>query len=107
MCTDYNIIIILNVAPSAVRLVSKNEQTSPYLTAGRLDTFFVGRWGTVCTNGFTSTDARALCSILTGSTSVLSYGAVGSQSTLGYKKKQNNHALMLHELCNIYDIVVL
>ena len=66
-----------------VRLVSKNEQTSPYLTAGRLDIFYVGRWGTTCTDGFTSSDATAMCSILTGSTSVLSYGAVGSQPTLG------------------------
>lgn len=77
------ILLLCNVVSSAVRLVSKNERTSPYLTAGRLDIFYVGRWGTTCTDGFSSTDARALCSILTGSTSVLSYGAVGSQPTLG------------------------
>ena len=85
VCTvDYNNNIIMhNVVPSAVRLVSKNEGTSPYLTAGRLDIFFVGCWDTTCTDGFTSSDAVAMCSILTGSTSVLSYGAVGSQPILG------------------------
>lgn len=72
-----------NTASSVLRLVTSNEKTSPYLTAGRLDVFYVGRWGTTCAEGFDSRDATAICSILTGSTDVLDYGEVGSQSTLG------------------------
>ena len=83
-----------NLGSSAVRLVSKNEKTSAYLTAGRLDIFFVGRWGTICTEGFHSSDAVAICSILTGSTSVLGYGAVGSQSILGYLLKHQSVTCM-------------
>ena len=64
--------------PSGVRLVAKNERTSPYLTAGRVDIFYVGRWGTICNDGFSSSDAKALCHIVTGSSTVLAYGTVGN-----------------------------
>ena len=51
-----------------------------YLTAGRIQIFFAGHWGTICSNGFTSSDAQGLCHILTGSSSVLAYGAVGDDN---------------------------
>ena len=57
-----------------------NERTSNSLTAGRVDIFFAGRWGTICSDGFTLQDAMGLCHILTGSSGVLAYGAVGSNN---------------------------
>ena len=69
------------VVSGAVRLVANNK-TSPYLTAGRVELFYVGRWGTVCEDGFGSDDSVALCNILTGGTVALSYGEVKSQPTL-------------------------
>ena len=60
--------------------MSKREKTSRYLTAGRVNIFFAGRWGTICSDGFSATDAQGLCHILTGSSSVLAFGAVGSDN---------------------------
>ena len=71
----------INAGSSAVRLVTTNGSTSLNLTAGRVDVFYVGRWGTICDDGFSSSDAAALCHILTGSSTVLAYGTVG-RSTL-------------------------
>lgn len=62
---------------STFRLVSKNGATSIYLTAGRVEVFYVGQWGTICEDGFSSSDATVLCQILTGSSVVLAYGTVG------------------------------
>ena len=45
-----------------------------------MDIFFAGRWGTICSDGFSLSDARGLCHILTGSSSVLAYGAVGDDN---------------------------
>ena len=59
--------------------MSRNEKTSSNLTAGRLEVFFSGKWGSVCSNGFTLTDARVFCDVTTGSTTVLRYGSVGSE----------------------------
>ena len=64
--------------PGSWRLVTKNERTSRSLTAGRVETFYDGLWGTVCSDGFDSTDASVLCQILTGSSRYLKYGTVES-----------------------------
>ena len=71
---------LVNAESSAVRLVTTNGATSANLTAGRVDIFYAGLWGTICNDGFSSSDARALCHILTGSSTVLAYGTVGSSS---------------------------
>ena len=65
--------------------MSKNERTSSALTAGRLEVFHNGCWGTVCSDGFSTTDADVLCQKLTGSESsrLIAYGEVGS-SRIGY-----------------------
>ena len=57
-----------------------NGRTSSSLTAGRVEIFFAGRWGTICSQGFTLQDAMGLCHFLTRSADVLSYGAVGSDN---------------------------
>ena len=62
--------------------MTTNGATSANLTAGRVDVFYAGRWGTICDDGFSSSDAAALCYILTGSSTVLAYGRVGSSSLL-------------------------
>ena len=63
-----------------MRFVSKREKISRYLTAGRVEIFFAGYWGTICSNGFTLSAAQGLCHILTGSSSVLAYGTVGDNN---------------------------
>ena len=63
-----------------MRFVSKNEGISTSLTAGRVEIFFAGRWGTVCSDNFTISDATGLCHSVTGSSSVLAYGAVGQDN---------------------------
>ena len=63
-----------------MRFVSKRQKLSRYLTAGRVEIFFAGYWGTICNNGFTPSAAQELCRILTGSSSVLAYGTVGDDN---------------------------
>lgn len=65
---------------SVVRFISKRQKLSRYLTAGRVEIFFAGYWGTICSSGFTLSDAQGLCHILTGSSSVLAYGTVGDDN---------------------------
>ena len=64
---------------SSIRLVSSSGSTSSSLTAGRLEVYYSGQWGTVCNYFFGVSDARAACREL-GYTSYLQYGSV---STLG------------------------
>lgn len=61
-----------------LRLVTKGEKTAPYLVAGRMEVLHNGQWGSICSDGFGSIDASALCHILTGSDDVLRFGKVGS-----------------------------
>ena len=77
-CLNESISMSYYAGSGDYRLVTKNGTTSRYLTAGRVDVFYVGRWGTICNDGFSSSDAAALCHILTGSSTVLAYGPVGS-----------------------------
>ena len=65
---------------SSTRFVTKNGGISSSLTAGRVEIFFAGRWGTICSDNFTLPDAMGLCHILTGSNNVLAYGAVDQAS---------------------------
>ena len=65
---------------SAVRFVSKREKRFSSFTAGRVEIFFSGRWGSICSDGFTASDASGLCHIITGSDEVLAYGAVGNDN---------------------------
>ena len=44
-----------------LRLVARNGQTSPSLTAGRLEVYYNGQWGTVCNDEFFSTEAEVAC----------------------------------------------
>ena len=60
----------------SARLVAANK-TSPYLTAGRVEYYFSGRWGSVCIDGYSRLDAVSQCRALTGSSTVLRYGRVG------------------------------
>ena len=63
----------------SLRLVTVGGNTSTNLTAGRLEVYHSGRWGTVCSSGFYSTAATIACRQL-GFTTYLSYTTVGSSS---------------------------
>ena len=57
-----------------------NSSDATFLTAGRVNIFFAGQWGSICSDGFTLSDAQGLCHIMTGSHSVMAFGAVGSDN---------------------------
>ena len=73
---DYNYMHL-----GTIRLVAKGERTSSALTAGRLEVYHSGRWGTVCNNGFYSTAATIACKQL-GFARQLSYTTVGPESDI-------------------------
>ena len=68
------------IAGNSAVLFASNKGSSVHLTAGRVDIFFAGHWGTICSKGVTLSDAQGLCHILTGSSTVLAYGSVGSEN---------------------------
>jgi hypothetical protein len=47
-----------------LRLVARNDQTLRYLTAGRLEVYYNGQWGTVCANQFGALEAVTACNQL-------------------------------------------
>ena len=48
------------IPPDPVRLVSDSGRTAS-LSAGRLEIFLKGKWGTVCTYFFNISDANVAC----------------------------------------------
>ena len=66
-------------ATGSVRLVGLRGVTSSNLTAGRLELYYNGRWGTVCDSGFGANEALTACRQL-GFMGYLEYGAVVSAS---------------------------
>ena len=75
----YNFAFVLTVS-SGVIFSTMGGASSYGLTAGRVNIFYAGRWGTICSDGFGFSDALGLCHIMTGSSSVLAYGPVGSDN---------------------------
>ena len=60
-----------------LRLVTKGEYSTSLLTAGRLEVYHNGQWGTVCSVGFSSYESRVACRQL-GFSSYLDSSTVGN-----------------------------
>ena len=63
-----------------LRLVPRYGQISPSLTAGRLEVYYNGQWGTVCDDRFGTTEADVACRQL-GFSRDLYYTNVGSTTS--------------------------
>ena len=64
-----------------LRLVARDGRTSSTLTAGRLEIYYNGRWGTVCDDEFGAREANVACRQLGFSAGYYDYETIGSTYT--------------------------
>ena len=86
-------------APGSVRLVPITERfrSSTSYTAGRVEVFYNGDWGTVCGRNVNKATADALCAEVTGEQTsfALVYGTAGS-SGLPYVFHYVHVSIIIH-----------
>ena len=63
-----------------MRLVVRYGQTSPNLTAGRLEVYYNGQWGMVCDDGFGASETNTACRQFGFAAGYLDYASAGDGS---------------------------
>ena len=76
--------------------MAENFDSSISYTTGRVEIFYNGQWGTVCSRSVNKATADALCAEVTGDDAslTLAHGSAGN-SELPYVVEVNNHCLTL------------
>ena len=70
---------LLGQISGTLRLVARDGHTSSTLTAGRLEVYYSGQWGTVCDDNFGVSEANVTCTQLGFSSGYLDYTTVGTR----------------------------
>ena len=84
--------VVINSNSGQLRLVARDGRTSPSLTAGRLEVYYNGQWGTVCDDEFGVSEARIACNQLGFTQGYLHYTSVGSRY---YYRTRSNYSNIL------------
>ena len=72
-------ISLLGQTSGQLRLVARDGRSSSTLTAGRLEVYYSGQWGTVCNDNFGASEAYVACRQLGFSLGYLDYTTVGTK----------------------------
>ena len=81
LCIFWKWILYSGQTSGQLRLVNRNGQSSSSLTAGRLEVYYRGQWGTVCGDNFFQTEADVACQQLGFSGGAYDYTTVGSSTS--------------------------